>query len=518
MPELGKQGSLTQLIVDGEPFLILGGELGNSTASDRRYFEPIWPRLVELGLNTVLAPVYWELCEPEEGRYDFALVDQLVEGARRHGLRLVLLWFGSWKNSMSCYVPLWVKTQPERFWRARLRTGRAQEILSAFCPANREADARAFASLMRHLHHVDGRQATVLMVQVENEVGMLGDARDWCDAANLALREPVPPELLAHLAQHEQALPAELGEVWRKAGAKTAGTWEEVFGRSLAADEIFMAWHYARYTNDVARAGKREHPLPMFVNAALNRPGHQPGQYPSAGPLPHLIDVWQAGAPDLDFLSPDIYFADFAAWCKRYARPDNPLFVPEARLGEESGDHALYAIGQHAALGFSPFSIESIDGPRAAALAECYALLRQLGPLILIRQAAGQVAGVVVDRSSPTCELTLGDFRLEVAHDYTFEWSTGPRDAPSWPRFGGLVIALGPDEYLVAGRGLIVTFAPRAADGSSAGIAAIEEGHYEEGRWLPGRRLNGDQTHQGRHLRLEPERFAVQRAKLYRYR
>ena len=518
MPELRRQGNVTQLFVEGEPFLILGGELGNSSASDRGYLRPIWPRLRELGLNTVLAPVYWELSEPEEGRYDFALVDQLVEDARQHGLRLVLLWFGSWKNSMSCYVPLWVKTQPERFWRARLRTGRAQEILSAFCPANREADARAFARLMRHLYAVDGREGTVLMVQVENEIGMLGDARDWCEAANLAIREPVPPELLGYLAQHEEAVAAELDEIWRKAGAKTTGTWEEVFGRSLAADEIFMAWHYARYTNDVARAGKAEHPLPMFVNAALNRPGHQPGQYPSAGPLPHLMDVWRAGAPDLDFLSPDIYFDDFAAWCKKYPRPDHPLFVPEARLGDDSGDQALYAIGQHAALGFSPFSIESIEAERAARLAECYALLRQLGPLILAGQAAGQVAGVLVDRPNSTCELTLGDFRLEVAHDYTFEWSSGARDAPTWPRFGGLVIALGPDEYLVAGRGVIVTFAPRAADGSSVGIASIEEGHYEEGRWLPGRRLNGDESHQGRHLRLVPERFAVQKVKLYRYR
>ena len=227
MPELRKQGSVTQLFVDDEPFLILGGELGNSSASDPRYLAPIWPRLAELGLNTVLAPVYWELCEPEEGHYDFTLVDQLVEDARQHGLRLVLLWFGSWKNSMSSYAPLWVKTQPERFWRARLRTGRAQEILSAFCPANREADVRALASMMRHLHDADGRQATVLMVQVENEVGMLGDARDWCEAANLAFGEPVPRELLCHLAQHEQALASELGDVWRKAGAKTScsGPW-----------------------------------------------------------------------------------------------------------------------------------------------------------------------------------------------------------------------------------------------------------------------------------------------------
>jgi beta-galactosidase GanA len=518
MPELRRLGTVTQLFVDGAPFLILGGEVGNSTASDRSYMQPVWPRLVELGLNTVLVPVYWELCEPEEGRFDFVLLDELLEDARNHGLRLVLLWFGSWKNSMSSYVPLWVKTQSERFSRARLRSGRAQEILSAFCPANREADARAFAALMRHLREVDGEQGTVLMVQVENEIGMLGDARDWCDAANQAFREPVPEELLHRFARHEETLAPRLGEIWREAGAKTAGTWEEVFGRGLAADEIFMAWHYARYTGYVACAGKAEYPLPMFVNAALNRPGHEPGRYPSAGPLPHLVDVWRAGAPDIDFLSPDIYFPDFADWCQKFARPDNPLFVPEARLDEASGDHALYAIGKHAALGFSPFSIESTEGACAVALAEAYGLVRQLGSLILDAQVAGKIAGVLVDRAQPRCELELGYFRLEVAHDYTFEWSAGPRDAPSWPRFGGLVVALGPADFLVAGRGLIVTFTPRAADGSIAGIASVEEGRYDDGRWFARRRLNGDETHQGRHLRLEPERFAMQRVKLYGYR
>jgi beta-galactosidase GanA len=115
IPYLKKQGTATQLIVHEEPFLVLGGELGNSSASDPAYMETIWPKVVAFNMNTVLAPVYWELLEPEEGQFDFTLVDSLIHGARRYGVSLVLLWFGAWKNSMSCYAPLWVKRDLDRF-------------------------------------------------------------------------------------------------------------------------------------------------------------------------------------------------------------------------------------------------------------------------------------------------------------------------------------------------------------------------------------------------------------------
>src|ERR1044072_3527567 len=148
---------------------------------------------------------------------------------------------------------------------------------------------------------------------------------------------------------------------WAVTGSKTRGTWEEVFGQGAATGEIFMAWYFAIYVNQVTALGKVEYPLPMFVNAALIRPGYQPGQYPSAGPLPHLIDIWRAGAPQIDFLSPDIYFPNFAEWCRKYQQSGNPLFIPEAAPNALSGVNALYAIGQHDAMGFCPFSIESVD-------------------------------------------------------------------------------------------------------------------------------------------------------------
>src|SRR6266496_1195972 len=341
-PYLRKQGAATQLIVDDKPFLVLAGELGNSSSSNLEYMAPVWPKLASLKLNTVLVPVYWELIEPTEGKFDFTLVDGLIQEARKHNLRLVPLWFASWKNSMSCYAPAWVKTDQRRFPRSQEATGRGMEILSPFSKENLDADARAFAAFMRHLREVDGQDHTVIMVQVENEIGMIPDSRDRSAVAEKLFKQSVPAELMGYLEQHKENLIPEFRAMWAAAGFKTRGTWEEVFGPEPKTDEIFMAWYFARYTNQVAQLGAAEYKLPMYVNAALIRPGHQPGQYPSAGPLPHLMDVWRAGAPQIDFLSPDIYFANFAEWARKYQQSGNLLFIPEAAPNSSSAVNAFY--------------------------------------------------------------------------------------------------------------------------------------------------------------------------------
>jgi beta-galactosidase GanA len=519
IPHLRKQGTATQLIVDGEPFLMLGGELGNSSSSSLEYMKPIWPKLVEMHLNTVLAPVYWELIEPEKGKFDFTLVDGLINDARRYNLRLVLLWFASWKNSMSCYAPAWVKTNQQRFNRAQKKNGNGMEILSAFSEANRDADARAFTALMRHIREVDGEEHTVIMIQVENEIGMIPEARDYSIVANELFNKLVPKELMDYLVQHKDKLIPEFRQVWEAAGFKILGTWEEVFGKGLGTDEIFMAWHYARYVNRIAELGKAKYPLPMYVNAALIRPNYKPGQYPSGGPLPHLIDIWRAGAPQIDFLSPDIYFPNFGEWCQKYHQSGNPLFIPEASKGDESAANVFYAMGQHDAMGFCPFSIESIRDPENERLPKSYEVLSQLAPQILENQGKGTMAGVLLDKDKPTQQVHLGNYTLNVAHDYTWSWSPGYRESGHWPRVGGIIISVGTDdEYVIAGSGLIVTFAPNTPGDPIAGIVSIDEGTYMNGRWIAGRRMNGDQSHQGRHLRLPYDSFGIQRIKLYRYR
>ena len=525
LPHLRAQGSAVQLIVDGRPLLIRGGEVGNSAATNPEYLRPFWPKFARMNLNTLIVPVYWDLIEPEEGRFDFTTVDRLLDQARENRMRLVLLWFGSWKNSMSCYAPAWVKRDAKRFPRAEDRAGVPQEILSPFSTVNRDTDARAFRTVMKHLQAVDAAQNTVVMVQVENEIGMLPTARDHSAEANRAFAGPVPAELMVQLEKNRERLAPELAATWRAAGGRRSGSWSEVFGDTPAAEEIFMAWHFGRYTDHVAAAGKAERALPMFVNAALIRPGHQPGQYPSAGPLPHLFDVWRAAAPSIDLLSPDIYFPNFVEWTRRFKQPGNPLFIPEAMRNQEASVNGLYAFGAHDAIGFAPFGIEQIGELQGQYLAGSFDLVRQLEPLLLAHQGDGTTAGLLsegAEQRQPQ-QVRLGAYVLNA----TFERGVPPAladgaivptgEAPkAIPPSGGLVIATGPDEFIIAGTSLIVTFAT-TEPGRRAGLVSAEEGRFVEGQWENIRWLGGDETHQGRHVRLEPGRFSMQRVKLYRY-
>ena len=484
-PYLRKQGSATQLIVDDKPFLVLAGELGNSSSSSVEYMRPIWAKLASLNLNTVLMPVYWELIEPTEGKYDFTLVDGLIQDARKHNLHLVPLWFASWKNSMSCYAPAWIKTNQQRFPRSQDKAGAGMEILSPFSKENLEADARAFAAFMRHLREVDTDEHTVIMVQVENEIGMIPDSRDRSAIANQLFNQAVPTELISYLQQHREQLIPEFRAVWRANGFKTRGTWEEVFGKGATTDEIFMAWHFARYVNRVTEAGKTEYPLPMFVNAALIRPGYQPGQYPSAGPLPHLMDIWRAGAPKIDFLSPDIYFQNFAEWTGRYQRSGNPLFIPEAMPAPIDSVNALYAIGQHDAIGFSPFSIDSLDEETTNAVTASYDLLNQLASLILDRQGKGVTAGLLPEGPEQRLpqQLRLGGYTLNVTYERPITQMASPAQTVL---SGGLVIATAPDEFVFAGTGMTITFETGSEDTAVVGILSVEEGRFVNGQWQPG--------------------------------
>ena len=518
IPHLSKQGSATQLIVDGKPFLVLGGELGNSSSSSLEYMQPIWPKLESMHLNTVLVPVYWELIEPTEEKYDFSLVDGLLQEAHKHQIHIVPLWFGAWKNSMSRYVPTWVKTDQKRFPRSQDRVGKGMEILSPFNRENLNADAHAFAALMRHFREVDSADHTVIMVQVENEIGMIPDSRDRSAVANELFGQAVPVALMTYLQQHREMLAPELQTRWMAAGSKTHGNWEEVFGQDRQQTRFSWRWYFARYVNRVTELGKAEYPLPMYLNAALIRPGYQPGQYPSAGPLPHLIDIRRAGAPQIDFLSPDIYFPNFAEWCRKYTRSGNPLFVPEVLFGQASAVNALYAVGQHDAIGFSPFSIESAEEPVRGLLAGGYDVLTQLSPMILAHQGKGTMAGLLPDSAEQRVpqQVRLGGYVLNVTYQQpppSSSQSAQPSESPT----GGLVIALGQDEFLFAGTGLVVTFDADSAGDSTVGILTDDEGKFVNGKWTASRRLNGDQTHQGRHIALPSGKVTIQRVKLYRY-
>lgn len=488
-------GKAQSLRVKGEGFPVLAGEVGNSSASSLSYMAPVWEKATAMHFNTVLLPIYWELLEPTAGKFDFLLVDSLINQARRQQLHLILLWFGSWKNSMSCYAPGWVKKDKQRFPRA----GAHLEILSAFDENNVQADIRAFTALMQHVKKLDAQEKTVLMIQVENEIGMLGAPREYTPAANQAYNSAVPAALMQYLVSHKDSLVPELRQHWGQQGYKTTGDWEAVFGKSTATEELFQAWYYAVYTNKVASAGKEVYPLPYFVNAALNYRHVQPGAYPSGGPLPHLMDIWQAGAPAIDILSPDFYNPFFKEYNDLYTRQHNPLFIPEIRFEPADGVKALYAVGHYKALGFSPFSFESTAHPEDEPLGKSYALLAQLTPFLY----KYPMEGMLPDSSIPQ-EIHLGKYTFTVAHEATLGWTA----FKEWPLSGGIIIQTGEDSFIIAGTGIVLTV-------KNAGILQAEEGVFENGKWVPGRRLNGDQTHQGRHIRIPSFNWEIQQVRFY---
>jgi len=518
IPHLQKQGTATQLIVDGKPFMALAGELHNSSATSLEYMKPVWPRLAEAKLNTVLAGVSWNQIEPRDGKFDFSVLDGVIQGARSQNLRLVLLWFGSWKNALSSYPPDWVKKDYKRFPRVQVQNGKTIELLSTLSDANRDADARAFAALMRHVKEVDSQQRTVLMIQVENEVNVIGDSRDRSPMADKAFAGQVPKELMDYLQKHKDTLISEFGKVWEAAGFKTSGTWEEVFGKGLATDEAFMAWNYSRYIGHVAGAGKAEYPIPMYVNAAVMgfaRVG-PPANAHSGGPLAQLGDIWRAGGPQIDILSPDIYGNDdfFTSTTASYARNGNPMFIPETGGGRDGVNRALYAFGRHNSMGFSPFGI---DGSRApdADLTAGYDLLGQLAPLILAHQGTDKISAVLLNQSNPSQKVQVGNYTLTVASPRPRAAAGAPPSQAAVPSSAAILIAVGPDEYYVAGSGVTVSFAPSTPGLPLAGLGTVEEGRFVDGRWVPGRQLAGDETEQGDYLSLRS--LGIQHVTLYRY-
>ena len=499
-PRLDRSGPVPTLIVDGKPFLIIGGELGNSTASDLDYLRPYWAKFDALHMNTVLAPVYWELIEPEEGKFDFTSVDGLLKDARAADKRLVLLWFASWKNSQSSYAPSWVKRDSTRFPRAQTDDGTFLELLTPLSEDNRDADARAFGALMAHLGRIDQNDRTVIMIQVENEIGMIPTARDFSPLAEAAWRTPVPESV-------------------REAVGKNVGDWAALSPELASAEEMFMAWHFARYVEAIARAGKEAYDIPMYTNAALARPGRVPGPgYPSAGPLPRTAKIWHAGAPSLDFLSPDIYFNNFVEWSNKYMETEPVLFVPETRSGDTAGANLFWMVGHHGGIGFSPFSIESIEEPDDLLLTSAYDVLSQLTPLVFERHGTNRIVGFVppvtfegeIDDSTQT--FVIGDYKFIVNFVYPYT----PKEDQNIAGHGGMILQLAPEEFIIVGHGVEVSFEP--ADGKGwAGIDKSWEGTFEDGKWKPGRLLNGDQTHQGRLVRLPLGKFSIQRTTLYRY-
>jgi hypothetical protein len=509
-PHIRMQNGSGQLIVNGEPFLILGGEVGNSSAGTAAQADLILPKLALMHLNTILVPVAWEQIEPKEGSYDFSILDHWIDAARQHDVHLVPLWFGSWKNAFSEYAPAWVKSDVKRFRRAQAVDGTPLQILSTLSTETRRCDSRAFAALMHHIREKDSDHQTVLMVQVENEVGLLGGGRDRSPEANQQFNTPVPEMLMRSLRKNRLQLSPELASHFNEQGC----TWSAVFAD--AANEVFMAWNYATYIEAVAHAGKQEYALPMYVNAQLPAPLENAGEYPSGGPHPFYLDVYRSAAPSIDFYSPDIYWPNFEDWISRYEVQGNPIFVPEVKI-DSAPYNALYAYGQARAFGVSPFAIESLSPPEKdepeSQMMQVYALLASVLDLLPAAQAARQTRGLVLHATSPrpTQTVALGGYLFEAI--LSRSWPDRKIVADDGAM---LLMQTSPGEFYIVGSGLTVSFARDPdVDSGIAGIQSVEQVSRASGHWRTEKRLNGDQTNQGRQLLMDPHQQHIYRVELY---
>jgi beta-galactosidase GanA len=506
---------------DGAPFFPLGGQVHNSSASRREDMAAAWRALELMQANTAEVPVSWEQVEPEEGRFDFSAVDWLLEDAAARGLRLVLLWFGTWKNGMMKYAPAWVKADTRRFRRVISAGGQPIAVLSSHCPATLEADRRAFAALMAHLRERDAA-GTVIAVQVENEPGIIGSDRDYGPEAEAELRGPAPDGLVEVIAAAEGSA---ANAAWRASGARAGGSWLELFGEAAAGEQL-TAYSIARFCDAVAEAGRRAHDIPLYANVWLGEMGWRtPGaSYPSGGGTLSALDVWRWATPHLDLIAPDIYIqhrAGFGAICAGYARPDNPLFIPESMPGPSNALTMLSAIADYGAIGYAVFGIESLlspDGephPERTILIDTYRAVAAVLPLVLAHQGTPAMRAIVQDEHQSWQYLDMGDYEamaLFASADTGFVWRDFRHPPGAAERGRGLLFRTGERELIACGGGYRLVIrrkqAPRALLTSPhvndqfiaprlANYVLVEEGRFDGGAWATGRRRNGDESDSG---------------------
>jgi len=535
-PHLVEQGGRRALFVDGAPFLMLGAQAHNSSNSVQA-LQQVWPAVQAAHANTLEIPVAWEQVEAVEGRFDFSYVDELIRQARQRQVRLVLLWFGAWKNTSPQYVPAWVKFDNRRFPRMVNAEGRTHYVLSPFGEDTLKHDRRAFVALMGHLKQVDQGRHTVIMVQVENEVGSYGLARDHGPAADAAFKQAVPAEVLRAQKRPVAAVAAASSassaspDTPAPAALKASGTWAEVYGDY--AEQYFHTWAVARYLEALAAAGRAVYDLPMYVNNALRDPlaplAPWKNDFASGGPTYDVIGIYKAVAPHIDIVGPDLYSPESAkvtATLGQFQRADNPLFVPEMSNGEVYARYVYDILGR-GALGVAPFGLDhfpysnyplgspATDASMVAPFGRIYAAFRPLERQWARWAFEGRTAGAAEgdDGATQTLALPLGGWKAAVSFG---EWQFGerawlkPGDVPPWAgkRQGGVSIAqTGPDEFVLVGQRARVRIEPvqDLGNGHGAAIDHVEEGRFgADGRWVATRRWNGDQVDWGLNLGATP--------------
>ena len=507
-PTLGTVNGHSILMVDGMPFILLGGEVHNSSSSSLKYMEQVWEKAESLGMNCLLLSVTWELVEPEEGCFDFSLVQGLIEQARAHGMKIAFLWFGAWKNAQCYYAPAWVKTDTRRFRRAEIEKGKGfirmkdfydmpYTSLSYLCEETMRADARAFGRLMAFIREIDGNEHTVVSMQIENETGVMGAAREHSDEADTLFASPVPGDFARSMRSAVNTMTPDMKKAVEN--GKPSGTWSEVFGPE--AEEVFSAYHIARYVNTVAEAGKKEYSLPFSVNCWLNKAGEPAGMYPSGGPVSKMREVWRFCAPNIDLYAPDIYLPNFTEICDEYTRRGEALFIPECAIHRYAAARNILCIGRYHAACYSPFGFEDMGLPLNAqqmalfgadAQDPALASPQEVEPYGKINQLLnGMMARLTAQYG--TDHLQAGSGELEETSLFRMD-GVSIQATYSKPEGACLVLRGNEGDFLILAYETTLNITSADPDKPGLDFTLLEEGRFEKGVWQRGRRLNGDEA------------------------
>ncbi|MEP7143896.1 MAG: DUF5597 domain-containing protein [Ferruginibacter sp.] len=493
LPVIIEKGGRHALLVDGKPFLILGGQAHNSSGWPGM-LPNVWFALNAMHANTLEVPIYWEQVEPEQGKFDFSLIDTLLVQSRQHKVRLVLLWFATWKNGSNHYIPGWMKMDAGRYPNITGKNGKPVDSPSPNFNATLDADVKAFGSVMRYLKKADP-QHTVIMVQVENEPGAWGSVRDFSTAAQKLFEGDVPAALLT---------PSLLKALDVPAGA--TGSWQKVFRDR--ADEYFQAWSVARFIGQVAAAGKAAYPLPLYVNAALRDPLTNPtaNTYESGGPTDNVIPIWKVAAPAIDLLAPDIYISGTEKILKvidLYSLAGNALFVPEAGLSADKVKY-LYEVIARGGIGFSPFGIDDNGEGRTPAeiterlkpFAKEYAMAAPMMRELAQWGYDGKIKAVVEQEDFAGQIIDLGSWKAIVSFGGNGRGNAVPTNTRPTGKI--MVVQLEENKLILIGTGCHITFQPGGKNtGRAWQYGKVEEGKYENGKFKLLRIQNGDETDWG---------------------
>lgn len=529
IPHIEKKNGHPVLMVKDRPMILIAGEVHNSDSSSPAYMEGIWNIAKELGMNTLLLPAPWDLIEPEEGSFDFSVPRALIDQARAREMHIVFLWFGSWKNAECMYAPAWVKQDLKRFPRAQIEKGKNKAgrqvsptipvkmpytTLSYLGQETAQADARAFAAFLGFLKDYDEAEQTVVAVQVENETGLLGAAREVSDEADALFAAPVPADFAAYMRNHTDTMTEEIRAAVLT--GKPEGSWQEVFGE--AAEELFSAYHVARFVNTVAAAGKAVYPLPMAANCWLDK-GGKPGSYPTGGPVSKVHEVWDFCAPNIEVYCPDIYVPQFKAVCDEFTRRDGALFIPESATHSYCAPRLVYTLGHYHAMCYSPFGFDDIGKPFTAIQGFLFGM-DVSDPALKTPQSFAEYAafGQILREMMPMLAEAYGTDRLQAVSAETDPAIPGPGgnpfaaipptmsfggfrlsvrfQSPMNPRNDGacLCLKISDSECWVVGSACGLTFTSADPAKPNLDLLQVEEGRFENGAWIPGRRLNGDET------------------------